>query len=178
MNKIFKRIRQFLRALFARMEPADHEIVDKYLSQTEKRLFYKMDPAVQKHCVNVAATVLDSIDTGPGLNRGLLVKAALLHDIGKSRGSFTIMDRVWYVLVKKISPRLAVKLAKTGDEKCRAKLGRAFYIHLHHEEIGASLAEKAGLSKELVYLLRNHHQQNPAIALPELAVLRQADELN
>jgi hypothetical protein len=40
------------------------------------------------------------------------------------------------------------------------------------------MAEKAGLSKQLVYLIRNHHNQDLASRSAELALLRQADELN
>jgi len=178
MNTTLKRSRQFFQALFAKMEPKDHAVVEQYLDETEKELFYRMAPAVQKHCVNVAETVSGMDGGRPDLNRRLLIKAALLHDLGKSGGDFTLLDRVWYVLVKKISPRLALKLAKPGKGRFLARLRNAFYIHLNHAEMGASLLRNSGLKGELVYLVRNHHNDGLASGSPELELLIQADELN
>lgn len=178
MNKVSKRSRQFFRALFSKMEQDDHEAVNKYLDRREKKLFYNMDPAIQKHCVNVAATILDMVSGRPELNSPVLIKAGLLHDIGKSQGTFTVMDRVWYVLVKKVSRRLAKKLAKPGNAGFFARLRNSFHLHIYHSEIGATIAETAGLDKELVYLLRNHHNHCLSSQSEKLAVLLKADELN
>lgn len=178
MMSIRKRSRQFFRALRARMTPADLKMIEENLNELEKKLFFAMDTAVQKHCVNVAATALDLARNDEGINLSLLIKAALLHDIGKTNGHITLMDRVWYVLVKKISRRLADKLARPGTHGMLARLRNSFYIHIHHAEIGASMAQKAGLGEEMAFLLHHHHDHSKTGSFHELKILHQADELN
>ncbi len=159
------------------MEPEDHEVVRACLDETGRSLFYSMDTAIQKHCVKVASTVSDMIPAMPGIDRSSLIQAALLHDIGKSKGSFTLMDRVWFVLIRKFLPGLAAELAGPGRGKRLPGLRNAFHTHMHHEEIGASIARRAGLSEEIVFLLRHHHNKEAARFSKELAVLLRADEL-
>ncbi len=178
MVKIIRRCRQLFRALFAKMEPKDHAVVDRYLNEIEKLLFYRMQPAVQKHCVNVAETVSVIAGARPDLDHSLLMKAALLHDIGKSGLKISLTDRIWYVLVRKFSSGLAQKLARPGKSPLMSRLRNAFYIHLNHGKIGASMAQNAGLSEELVFFVRNHHNTNLISGSEELEILIRADELN
>lgn len=196
MNKIIKRTRQFVRALTAKMEPADHALVSRCLNKTEQNLFYQMDVAIQQHCVSVARTLEEllagraGVDNSAwqaavqwsachaGVDRTLLFKAALLHDIGKLNGRFTVMDRVWYVLVRKVSRRLARRIAKKGYGSWLARLRNAFYIHIHHGELGAALAVQKSYPERLVLLIRRHHDPERPDDSVELILLRQADELN
>lgn len=187
MKNIFKRTRQFWRALTAKMTTADQALVSRYLTGTEQTLFYQMDVAIQRHCINVAYTLeklvtdrvmADIPDGKPDVDQALLIKAALLHDIGKINGQFTIMDRVWFVLVRKISRRLAKRIAKKGDGSWPARLRNAFYIHVHHSQQGAELAIQSGLPDEVVCLIRHHHDPQQPGDSHELRLLRRADELN
>lgn len=188
MNIIIKRTRQFWRALTAKMTPAGHELVSRRLNKTEQHLFYQMDVAIQRHCVNVANTLEELLACRAKeegipvenlkIDRALLLKTALIHDIGKISGYFTVLDRVWYVLVRKASRRLAKRIAKKGAGSWPARLRNAFYIHVHHSELGAALARQNGLPEELVYLIRRHHEPEQQDDSLELRLLRQADELN
>jgi|GEM_PF-83010 len=177
-TRIAKRIRQFIRAVFSRMEPEDHETVKNYLDPGEKRLFYGMDPAVQKHCVNAAGTVQLLSARIPEIDCQKLIKAALLHDIGKTRGNLNLLSRAGYVLVNTISPGLAARFAQKGPVTGLPGWRNTFYIHLYHDEIGAAMAEDAGLDEDLVFLLRNHHNKDLAAVSKELSLLLEADELN
>lgn len=188
MSSLIKRTRQFLRALGAKITPSDLVIVQQYLNPSEQSLFLNTDPAIQKHCVNTALTILNMPVERTGSNRSVLIKATLLHDIGKTRGSINLWDRVFYVLVKKVSGPWVHKLASPapgpgpgsthGHGSPLARFRNAFYVHLHHPELGAELAEKAGLDENIVYLLRYHHNIAKAASSQELAVLMKADELN
>lgn len=177
MNKITKRTRQFLRALTAKMKPADHALVHCWLDKTEELLFYDMDVAIQLHSINVART-LEKLLAGETVDKSLLFRAALLHDIGKVKGQFTVLDRVWYVLVRKVSRRLVRKIAKKGSSSWLGKLRNAFYIHIYHGELGAQLVLREGLCGELADLIRHHHDPARQSDSLELSLLRQADELN
>ncbi|MFZ5639343.1 MAG: HD domain-containing protein [Bacillota bacterium] len=185
MNKIIKRTRQLWRALTAKMTAADHALVSRFLNKTEQNLFFQMDVAIQKHCVNVAYT-LEELLAGqantrawsPGPDTTLLIKAALLHDIGKITGRFTVLDRIWYVLVRKVSHRLARRIAKEGRGGWLTRLRNAFYIHVHHGELGSDLARQNGFTDKLIMLIRLHHDQERPDDSVELKLLRRADELN
>lgn len=173
-----KRTRQFFRALFAKMTSVDLVFVRKHLNDTEQCLFFDMNETVQKHCVNVALTVLDLLDDAIVNDYAVVLKAALLHDIGKTRGNFNVLDQVSYVLVRKFSRQLARKLAKRGRGTWLDRVQNAFYVQVHHAELGANIACKAGLGEDLIFLLRNHHSPDQANVSQELAILIQADEAN
>lgn len=158
------------------MEPADYELVEAFLDQKEKKLFYQMDPPVQKHCVNVTREILATANSP--IDNGILTRAALLHDIGKLGGSFNLIDRILYVLLTRVSVRLTRRLSSAYRQGFLGSMRYAFYIHLNHEAIGAELAEKNGISKDIVYLIANHHNQLMARDSAELSALLAADELN
>lgn len=189
MGRIRKRCRQFTRALFSGMETEDHSFVDEFLDDNEKRLFYQTDPAIQKHCINVARTALIGYQgseygirpkTQCGLTSDikLLVKTSLLHDVGKTRGSFRLLDRVFYVIFSKLSPRLTKLLAVKTDRGMFRGLKNAFYVHLNHEKIGAELLENNGISQDIVFLVANHHNRSIAGQSAILSLLIEADEIN
>lgn len=184
MTSLIKRTSQFLRAISTKIAPPDLVIIQQYLNPSEQALFFNMDPAIQKHCVNTALTILNMPVERTGTNRSLLMKAALLHDIGKTRGSINLWDRVCYVLAKKVSGKLVSKLASPGhihghrSSSPLARFRNAFYVHLHHPELGAKLAAKARLDETIIYLLRHHHNIAKAASSKELAALMKADELN
>jgi putative nucleotidyltransferase with HDIG domain len=178
INRLIKRTRQFFRAVFSTMEDTDHAFVQQILSNTEKQLFYSMNNAVQKHCVNVARIAQDLLKDRPEINHNLVLRVALLHDLGKSADNIALMDRVLYVLACKLTPSLVYKLAKPGVSGICANLRNSFFVHVNHEEFGATIAQKACLDDNFIYLVRNHHNQTEAAISPELAVLLKADELN
>lgn len=177
MGRIRKRCRQFIRALFSGMEAQDHDFVDEFLDENEKRLFYLTDPAIQKHSVNVARTILSRY-CGSKPDLELLVKTSLLHDVGKTKGTFRLVDRVLYVLSCRMSPKVTEIIASQKNSGLFQKLRKAFYIHLHHERIGAELLAINGISKEIVFLVANHHDRSMAGNSEFLSLLIEADEVN
>ena len=96
-----------------------------------------------------------------------MLAAALLHDVGKAQGRVPFWTRPAIVIGKLCAPRLLSRLAVYPPEDARLprwqrSLGYAWW----HAEVGARLAEQAGLSEQAVLYIRTHHQPNgPAAAL-------------
>lgn len=141
-----------------------------------------MDTAHQYHSLNVAYTSVDLLkkaareDFGDFIDENLLIRAALLHDIAKKDGTVTTLDKIICVLLDKILPKLAKKIAaKGGGEKHSFK--NAVYLYYNHAAIGAAELKKCGLEREAA-IVACHHQPYTDGEAAELTILRQADDLN
>lgn len=97
-----------------------------------------------------------------------VVLAGLLHDIGKA-GRVTVVDRVAYVLLGAVAPRLLAVIA----QRDRPPVGlNGLHLLLRHAERGAELLAAAGMPADVVRLVRNHERD---VDLPGLGALRAAD---
>jgi hypothetical protein len=173
---------QFFRALAARPDAADEALAQQMLSGRERALFQDLAVADKRHALTVWRTLLDAGHT----DRELL-KAALLHDLGKSlRADGTrptwgvpLPYRVLIVLLEAWRPGL---LARLADPNPRSP-GHPFCVYLEHPKHSAALAQAAGCSPLTVSLIRRHHEPPGAVAPHSredklLALLQQADGQN
>ncbi len=159
------------------MQPEDWILVDRYLSQTERGLFTRMEPADQRHSVQVLRSLL-----AEGIDDESLLKAALLHDVGKSRCRITLVHRTVAVLTEALwgtLPGFEVR----GD---RESWWLPYYVLANHPRIGASMLAQAG-TEERVWRLVEMHQLEPHLVrnVPDaqwiraaLVTLRRADNQN
>ncbi len=170
---MIQRIKQFYRAVTASISPADKNWVAKHLPQEAQTLFYAMHPADQYHVLHVARTAMKLWEKAPVGDRELLLRAALLHDVGRVRGDLDIFGKVWAVLLKHYLPAQAQALAQSD----KGYLGHIMYVYYHHPEIGAQKLEAIGMVQEAA-IIRYHHAPPTTNEPPELALLRAADELN
>ena len=157
------RSRQFFGALRARLEEGERAEVAAHLTPAEQRLFSAMDLRDQRHALDVFRVLKSG-----GERDAALLAAALLHDVGK--GPIRLWQRVAFVLLRAISPRLLRRLASANGGGWRGALGRS----LDHAERGAALAEAAGSTPETVRLIRLH--RSPAGDDVALSLLQAADE--
>ncbi len=171
------RVRQGLNNLSARAQPAGWELVNRYLSPVEIDLFRRMEPADQRHSIGVLRSLLamDVTDTD-------LLKAGLLHDVGKSRCRIGIVYRTLAVILTAVFGSLPEFLTW----QFRESIFTPFYVIENHPRIGASMLAKAGC-RERVWRLTELHQLNPALvgSVPDdewvrwgLAALQKADSEN
>lgn len=172
---------QFFRALIARPEADDEALAQQTLAGPERALFQGMAPADRRHALAVWRALRDA-----GHSDRDLLKAALLHDVGKSLradGSrqpwgVPIVHRVLIVLLEAWRPGLFTRLADPD----RWSFWHPFYVYLEHPHHGAELAQAAGCSPLTVSLIRRHHE--PRAVVPNsgedemLALLQQADGRN
>lgn len=163
---MFRRLKQFVEALFARVSKDDYTFLSDYVTLAERDLFLRMPRYDQRHSLNVGNFLRRH---GHSLE---LVRAGLLHDIGKGENAeLTLIRRSLCVLLEKLAPSKVEKLVKWR----KGKLGEALYVHLNHPEIGARLLEGLDTDGHIVKLVRYHHDQKRIQRNEELKILRQVD---
>ncbi|SQC01690.1 HD domain-containing protein [Clostridium tetanomorphum] len=96
------RIKQFYIYIKDKMEYSDEKFIDKHLNNYEKRLFNRLSMKDQKHCVRVAYDVEKICINHKGdIDTNKLIKAALLHDIGKIEFGLNVLDKsilvIWII---------------------------------------------------------------------------------
>lgn len=103
------RIKQVYINLTDKMRKEDYDLVQSVLNEKEILLFKKLLKSEQKHSVRLArnielAIVNNSINNIVlNENKELLIKAALLHDVGKSTTRLNILDKCILVVLDNIT---------------------------------------------------------------------------
>lgn len=178
---MFYRIKQFCLAWTAKITEADKSFLNQYLSTQEKELFNRLNKATQKHSILVAQAALKAFGAATETSHKkdelkILVKAALLHDIGKSMANLNVFHKTLYVLLKRFMPKLLQKLtSRENSPFCNScsGLAKAMYVAENHAAIGAAMADKWGLDKDLAQIIANHHTQSNS---PLSELIRKIDE--
>ncbi|MDI6619137.1 MAG: HDIG domain-containing protein [Clostridiales bacterium] len=157
------RIKQFFRGIFVCVPPESGILIKRYLNKKEYDLFMKLPPYERAHALNTAFTVQGFGDID---NKEIIVKAALLHDIGKVGSGIGIFGKSILVLTDKFFPDFSHKLSQKID---------MFKIYYKHPEIGAKLLESIGTDKKVILLVENHHSNK---YIKGIEYLKKADSLN
>ena len=160
------RVRQFFRALAARIGAGEYDLVAARLTPAQAGLFQRMPRCDQRHCLDVFCALLSV-----GHRDEHLLQAALVHDVGKSAARLRIWHRVAVVLLGRFAPGWLRQLAANGRG-----WSRPFAVHVHHAELGANWAAEAGCSPEVASLIRRHHEPQPDDK--PLVALQRADRQN
>lgn len=158
------RVKQFLWGLTAKLAKQDILFVNGQLDATELGLFFALPKNEQLHSVKVGLEVQKQLALR-NMESKLLIKAALLHDIGKLNSGLNIWSKSIIVIADKAAPSMLSKFKSI-------KAVNAYYNHaalamryLDHEE------------EELKYYIVNHHNHDIKDNL-KLTILQQADSKN
>ena len=163
-----RRLRQGLNAILAFAQPVDHALAAQHLTPQLQQCFARLRRSEQLHSLRV----LRALQAGGAVSPPLAV-AALLHDVGKTRWPFPLWQRVLVVLLPRLAPTLADRLARGAETD---PLARPFLLRERHPAWGAAMARAAGADERAVWLIE-HHAQTPDDDA-ELARLPAADERN
>ncbi len=142
--------------------PADGWALER-LEGPEAQLFLSLPPQERAHGIEVAQRLLDRAPSAPPA----LVRAALLHDVGKLG---TPQFVLWRVLTHLLPP------SRMPAEPRLQGLAGARQARTHHAAYGARLIREAGGSEVVARLVERHHQEPAGELAAELAQLKAADE--
>jgi putative nucleotidyltransferase with HDIG domain len=140
-------------------------------------LFVQMEPADQRHTVGVLKSLVSS-----GVQDRALLKAGLLHDVGKSRRKLTLIHRTLAVLLRAVFGKVPSFLVWQGQDSFWAP----FYVLENHPRLGASMLARAGCEERVWRLAELHHAEPGLVGRipdedwvrPALNALKKADSEN
>jgi hypothetical protein len=155
-SRLAYRSRQFWHALVSQRRRVMNEGLLPHLTPVQLVLFRQMQSSEQSHAYRVLQRLEAVGQTDPDL-----LKAALLHDVGKILHPLSIFDRIIIVLGKRFFSRAA----RRWSEGSARGLRLPFVVSERHPEWGADLVAQTGASPRTVELVRRHQAQ----PLPEPA---------
>ena len=124
---MLKCIKQFFRALFFKVKKQDIDYFEDYLNVGEKALFGQLSDFEKMHAILTAKQIKRLIHGKRNINEKEMVKAALLHDIGRIAAKISLFDKVWLKLLKCFMFPLYWRLA---EESCKpGSRFKKFYVH-------------------------------------------------
>ncbi len=146
------RTAQFFAAVRARRSPPSLEPAREVLGDELFALFVRMPPEDQRHGLEVFGRLEATGNRDP-----ILLRAALLHDLGKAEAGVGLPHRVARVVLRAVWPPLWQRLAAapTGWR-------RPFWAVANHPARGAVWVETAGGDPDLCALIRYHESAAPA----------------
>jgi putative nucleotidyltransferase with HDIG domain len=176
-KRLSHRFNQFFFALTSRISDDDRAFVRKHLTIEETALFEQLPDDIKKHSIDISRKLLDvAHGHTKEINQKVLVRAGLLHDIGKGLVRLSVFDRVHLVLLRRLVRPLYDKLASYGGGEGSRGVFRKFYVHKEHASIAAKLLEGAGTEGKVVSIIRSHTAPAEADDPKELILLRKVDE--
>ncbi|MBO5245415.1 MAG: HD domain-containing protein [Selenomonadales bacterium] len=172
------RAKQFWAAITARVTTEDRAWVNDVLSPKEASLFWQMNLPDQQHAIRVARSAMELAKDAADVDRDLLLRAALLHDVGKVKGDVSTADKVLTVIGHKFAPRMMRSWGREGRGGRIDNLRHACYVYFYHPQRSADLLRKIDAEEELTELVLHHHDNMMSGERAELTLLRRADEMH
>jgi len=151
---LFPRVEQFVATLTHRhSDEIDQRLQALLGDDAQWRLVARLAPYDRTHHLQVHDLLVARGCTDPDL-----LRAALLHDVGKARGRRRVCrwHRVARVVGRWVSPRLWRRLSHTPN---RVTLG--LYLTEHHARLGAASVRAIGVSERCCNLIARHEDPQP-----------------
>ncbi len=130
---------------FPRLAAPDDEWARLVLEPTEYELYLSLAPAERAHAVKVARCAEQRVPEVPHE----VLRAALLHDVGKLGSSSGVVHRVLAHLLPE--PRVTAEPRLNGFAGTRQ-------AKQHHPAYGALMVLKSSGDTRVAWLIRHHHQ--------------------
>lgn len=166
------RVKQFFKAISAKITAEDLNLINEYLNENEIQLFNRLPVYDKKHCINVARDIIKEVDenefnkNNKDITHNMLIKAALLHDIGKLYRTLNPIDKSILVLLDK---------ATKGNLK-NYKTIKKIHVYYNHGEEGYKLLKDKNYNNKFLEVIKNHH--NKEIVCPYTEIIKKYDNRN
>lgn len=149
-----KRVKQFYINATDLMTNKDYKYVKRNLNNEEYDLFKKILKSEQKHSVRIAKEIeytiennlVDDVDIIQSKN--LLIKTALLHDVGKSKQKVNIIEKSIIVILNKLTKGNLKNFKKSKKIQC----------YYNHSEYSYILLKDIIKDDLILSIIRNHHR--------------------
>lgn len=160
------RVKQFYWAINCKIDNRDLQFLNIHMNEQELSLFYRLSIQDQKHSINVAYDV-EKVCKKENIESKLLLKAALLHDIGKTYKNLNVIDKSILVMANSV----------TGGNLKKLSNIKKINVYYNHAKIGKDILKKYNYEEKLLYLIENHHNDKLK-GNKELNILKMCDDRN
>lgn len=160
------RVKQFYWSITCKVNTEDENFIKNYMNEQEMFLFEKLPDYEKIHALKVAKDIKKTY-SGNEENKYMLIKAALLHDIGKISYRLNPIYKSLMVIFDSIS---------RGSIKKYSNI-KKINVYYNHADMGYSMLKEYGYKERFLYLIKNHHNNN-IIGDKELDILKECDSRN
>lgn len=151
-----KRVKQFYVNVTDKMTEKDYDYAKEILNSKELELFMKLSKSEQKHSIRIAKDIEFIIDNNETddedilKNRNLLIKSALLHDIGKITKRLNVIDKSIIVILNKLTKGKLKNIEKSKKIQC----------YYNHSSYGHEILKDMIEDEIILDIVKNHHSDN------------------
>lgn len=148
-----KRVKQFYVNVTDKMTKKDYDYAKEILNSKELELFMKLSKSEQKHSIRIAKDIEFTIDNKEIKdeeilkNKNILVKSALLHDIGKITKRLNVIDKSVIVILNKLTNGKLKKMKKSKKIQC----------YYNHSSYGYEILKDMIDNEIILDIVKNHH---------------------
>lgn len=132
------RVKQFFQGLFATINEEDKTFINQYLNEKERDFFFKLRLSEQYHSLKVSYGCLKEDPSNVSL-----IRAGLLHDIGKLGSNLHLINKSLVVLVIKF---------KIDTKRLPLFLQKAIHYKKNHAELGYRLLLEGSKNEKGLWL--------------------------
>ncbi|WP_152891280.1 HD domain-containing protein [Clostridium tarantellae] len=162
------RVKQIIWAIICSCKSIDYNYVDKFLNKQEQKIFRRLKKSEQHHSIRVSNEAIKLLNNNKyiELDKKEVIKASLLHDIGKIKYPMNLIEKVLLVILNKITKG---KIKKISSVLC-------IDIYYNHPKYSVEILKnlKSVYSNSFIEAINEHHN-NDLISNNLLNILREAD---
>ncbi|MCR1953140.1 MULTISPECIES: HDIG domain-containing metalloprotein [unclassified Clostridium] len=163
------RVKQFIWGFTSLFKEIDYKYISEFLNEDEIKIFNKLKHNDKHHCIRVCKdSIKMKYDLDIDIDVYKLGKAALLHDVGKSKKHLSLMEKSVVVLLDKATKG---KIKKYDNIK-------QIDIYYNHPKIGLDILKGFDYDKEFLQVIRYHHNKDKIKENEILNIISRCDDKN